>query len=473
VAVTALFAWPYAVVTRELGFVRPAPPWVPVDRFLDVLPQNLLYARLLGIANRNQNAAHFLGFLAMGLALAGALWRRDAPQGASRLRPFLVVLALAGFLLSLGPRIQVGSVVLGPGPYELLRCCVPGFRNVRYPERLSILLILAFAPLVAMGVARLRPRLGRLATMAVLALLFLEHVSIPQPSFALPAGDTVPSVYRWLRDQPDIKVTAEAPAAGFFLERADALPMYFSTVHWKRTVQGYTSYFAPTYHFIKWRLFHLPDDASIRFLRRFGVDAVVVAPEAGALPPWARADPRWSLEGPFEEGHVVLRLPGARLDVPPPPSDEAALVEIDRSGWELQASTPGAPLAVDDREETAWVSSRPQQEGDFLRVRFPEATSVARVTFGLRDPDFPQSYEFPMRLELRGRPPSGEWQPVAFDEEATYDRLFASLLHDGPRARFVLDLPGAPLRALELRIRATDQFWMPWAVTELRAYRRR
>jgi hypothetical protein len=244
-------------------------------------------------------------------------------------------------------------------------------------------------------------------------------------------------------------------------------------VHWKRTVQGYTSYFAPTYNFVKWRLFHLPDDASVRFLTRFGTDAVVVSPEDGALPAWAREDPRWTRVGPFPEGHVVLRFPGARLAVPPPPADQAGFVEVDRTRWELQASSPGAPLAADGREDTAWVSGRAQQEGDVLRVRFPEAVPLARVAFGLRNPEFPQSYQFPMRLELRGRSPGGDWETLAYDAQATYDRLFASLLHDGPRARFVLDLPGAPLRALELRISATDPFWMPWTVTELRAYARR
>src|SRR5918996_3004738 len=64
-AVTALFFVPYLRTARELGFARLLPTSIPLDRYLDVLPGNWLYARLLGTARLNQDAAHFLGFSAL------------------------------------------------------------------------------------------------------------------------------------------------------------------------------------------------------------------------------------------------------------------------------------------------------------------------------------------------------------------------------------------------------------------------
>src|SRR5262249_3940982 len=150
---------------------------------------------------------------------------------------------------------------------------VPGFRNVRYPERLSILLILGLAPLVAIGLSRLRSRSTAIASLLAAALL-LEHVSIPQSLSPLSGAAALPAAYHWLAQQADVHVVAELPAGRMWMERADALPMYRATVHGKRTVQGYTSYFAPTYNFIKWRLFHFPEPESVAFLARFGVDAL-------------------------------------------------------------------------------------------------------------------------------------------------------------------------------------------------------
>jgi len=195
----------------------------------------------------------------------------------------------AGFVLSLGPVAIWSNHELGPAPYMLLRRFAPGFRNVRYPECLSILLVLGLAPLVAMGLARLRPRLGTGGLLALSAVVFLEHLSIPQVMCPMPAAAEAPSVYRWLRDQPSARVVAEVPSAPYLQEGADALPMYYATIHGKRTVQGYTSYFPPTYQFTRWRLFHFPSPESVAFLQRFGVDTVVVSPRRSR---WPSAHPR-------------------------------------------------------------------------------------------------------------------------------------------------------------------------------------
>lgn len=466
---TSLFALPYLRTAREMGFARSVPNPVPLDRYFDVLPENLLYAGLLGTARRNENAAHFLGFVGMGLGLVG-LVARGLPEPARRLRPLLAGLVAGGLLLSLGPEIRLWGASLGTGPYFLLWRHVPGFRNVRYPERFSIFVVLGLAPLLAMGVARLRARVGPWGLFVLAGAVLLEHLSIPQKLCPLASPDRAPSVYAWLRRQPDIGVVAELPASPFFMERADALPMYFSLVHGKRTPLGYTSYFPPAYGFMKWRLFHFPAPESVAFLKRFGVDAIVVRPQDDRPPSWVGPDPRWKVVGPFAEGHVLLRLTAAAaLAFPEPPQDDALYREIDRQGWGVHASVKGAWDAIDGEDGTLWTTEWTQEKGDYYRIRLPRPMPVARVAI-----DLGGEPGFPMHLRLVGELPDHQRSELPFDKATAYDRLFATLLRRPSAPVFVVDiLEPRPVWSIRLTVNEDDAFGMPWTMTEVRLYERR
>jgi len=462
VAIVAAFFVPYLRTAERHAFARLPPDSVGIDRYLDVLPGNVLYAHLLGTALPNQNAAHFPGFVALALLLV-AVSRRRGPTPLAGWRPLLVTFVVAGFCLSLGPEILAFGHRLGSGPYSLLYDFVPGFRNVRYPERFALVMMLGFAPLAALGLDRLRPRPGGTLAAAVVGFALLEHLAIPARLDPLFATRHIPEVYHWLADRPDVNVVAEWPASRHRLERFDALPMYCSTVHWKRTVEGFTGYFPPTYNFTKWRLFHFPDPDSVRFLERFGVDTLLVRSE-----PTSRQPP---LPGvvlrTFADGTRVLHLaaqPTPAFELPAPVS---SLVEASREGWEVQASAPGAERAIDDDEDTEWETPERQAKGDFYRVRFPDPIEVARVSIAVHAP-----YEFPMHLRLLGQDPSGEWREIPFDAALSYDRLFAELLHAPRTAALDLDPEPRRLSGLRLRITETDPFWMPWKMAELRVYGR-
>lgn len=459
-AAVAVVLVPYVQASRELGLVRETPAPLPVERYLAVLPGNLLYGRLLPEGLPNEGAAHFPGFAAVGLAALG-LWRGRPAAG---VRPLLLVLAATGVLLSLGPRIVVGGVALGPGPYALVRALVPGFGNVRYPERFALFATLALAPALALGLTWVRRRVGTAAAASLAALVWVEHLAVPLSLDAIPGVAAAPEVYRALAARPDVTVVAEVPAARFRLERFDALPMYLSTAHWKRTVEGFSGYFPPTYAFTKWRLFHFPSEDSVAFLERFGVDTVIVRPDAPAAL-WEAGAARWTVEGPFAEGHRLLHLRAAPAPAfPPPAGRDPALVEIPRDGWRVQASSPGAALAVDDDPHTAWLDPI-QEKGHFFRVGFPSPAVLSRISIGAGDP-----YRFPMRLRVLLQDAEGAWREVDVDERPAYDRLFAGLLHDPPRATLDLDVPAQTVLGFRLRIPETDPFWMPWALPEIRAY---
>jgi len=465
--VAGIFALPYVEAARELGFERKAPSPVLINRWGEVLPESLLYRHVLGTGQPNENAAHFLGFVALGLALCGILGRRGEASSLMGLRGLFLGFVVVGFLLSLGPQLKLGQRILCPGPYALLWRLVPGFRHVRYPERFSLFVILGLAPFVADGLAWLRPRLGPAATFALGALVFLEHLSVPRPLSFLPTGKEVPEVYRWLAHQSDVRVIAEVPSSRMWMERADGLPMYLSTFHWKRTVQGFTGYFPPTYTFLKWRLFHFPEAESVDFLRRLGVDTIVVGPEKVRALARAGAGAGWGIVGPFPEGHVALRLPQATGEAfSPPIRDDGSYEEVDRAGWKVEASSPGAALAIDGDPNTWWGSvDDPQAAEDYYGIRLRRSLPVARLSMRLVDP-----FGFPAHLQILGAAEGQGLVELPFDRRATYDRLFQSLLFRPREARFTIDLHSEPIRVLRLRISQSDAYGMPWAMSEIHLY---
>ena len=234
------------------------------------------------------------------------------------------------------------------------------------------------------------------------------------------------------------------------------------TVHGKRTVEGFSRYFPPTYSFAKWRLFHFPDEGSVAFLERFGVDAVVVRPENGTAPEWTRGDPRWRLFGPFPEGHVVLRLRKG-LPFEAPPADFADFVEIPRRRYGVAASSPGAELAVDDSLLTVWRAGRRLET--WYRISLSKPQRLARIAIWL-DHDA----EFPIGLKLFGDQGDGALRVVRFDKPAALDRLFSSLLFEPKNPLLVVDFEAQELASLSLEIGNTDPFGLPWSMSEVRLY---
>ena len=432
ISLTGLFAVPYLQNRQEFSFERELPNSVSIDRYFDVLPGNWLYEDSLGTARPNENAAHFLGFSTMLIAMVGLFARSPARAD---LRLLWLLFVLAGFLLSLGPEIWMGERRLGAGPYAAFFHWLPGFQSVRYPERFSLVMMLGVAPLLA----------------------------------PLPTGETIPEIYRWMAEQQDVNVVAEVPTTRYWGERADADPMYFSTVHWRRTVQGFTGYFPPAYNYSRWRLFHFPDRESVSFLEKLGVDTVVVRPEHLDFDELA-GNRAWKLEGPFPEGHVALRLKQARgLNFEPPDKRRGQpLIELDPTRFRVHGSTPGAERAKDRDPGTSWSTVEFQKEHDFYAIRFAESTRPALVSMLVGPP-----FEFPMHFEILGLLESGAWQSLDFERDVAYDRFVAKLLKLPLEATLEVELDPPPVREIRIRITKTDPFEMPWTISEVHVFTRR
>jgi hypothetical protein len=189
---------------------------------------------------RTDGIPQFLTWTAMALAgLALAVRRFRHPGGA------LVLVAAAGAVLSLGPNLIVPGLT-APLPYRLLMLVVPGFSSMRVPQRFGAVVTLAVMALAGLGLAAARARLARgragllLAALAVAVMLF-EATPRGLRGFPMPVGDGVPPAYRWLARHGGAGPLLELPADRQNLHR-QSVYMYFSTVHWLPTVNGYSAY---------------------------------------------------------------------------------------------------------------------------------------------------------------------------------------------------------------------------------------
>jgi hypothetical protein len=216
----------------------------------------------------------FPGAIALVLAGIGLI-------GIDRRRVALLCVGLVGLVLSLG---------LNTPLYEPIRAVLLIYRGLRAPARASILVYLALAALAAFGWARLEKRLTRggtpflgvpVATAIVASAMLLEYATPMKAWFVVPP---TPQVYGWLADQPRA-VVLELPVST--ADRLDIVPdglyMFRSTAHWQPILNGYSGFFPQSYLDLTERVKAFPDDASIEYLKKRGVDLIIL--HGGLLAP--------------------------------------------------------------------------------------------------------------------------------------------------------------------------------------------
>ena len=259
----------------------------------------------------------FPGAIAVVLAGIGLV-------GIDRRRVALMCMGLVGLVLSFG---------LNTPLYEPIRTVLFIYRGLRAPARAGILVYLALAALAAFGWARLERRFTRgsagvygvpAATVIVAAAMLLEYASPMKAWLIVPPA---PQVYRWLATQPR-SVVLELPVST--ADRLDIVPdglyMLRSATHWQPILNGYSGFFPQSYLELTESVKSFPDDASIEYLKKRGVDLIILhgallAPDRfGALMAGLLARPDIRAVARYEERmgpDVVFRLfHGASQEIP-------------------------------------------------------------------------------------------------------------------------------------------------------------
>jgi hypothetical protein len=226
----------------------------------------------------------YVGLTTLLLAMAG-LWKwgresflEDTGRVSSRndSRPHLAVLLTGAIALA----ISFGPSAGGWSPYDLLSQ-LPGFSLLRAPARLALLVMMALALLAAIGVATIRPPLGRWGTAACVLLsagILFESYVVNFPG-GKPKPFPIPSAYAHLATLPAGAVLS-LPAYRATPEAfRDSDYLYFSTAHWQRIVNGYSRQEPPAHAELMETVTHFPAAHALERLRQIRVRYVVVNSE--------------------------------------------------------------------------------------------------------------------------------------------------------------------------------------------------
>jgi len=304
VSVTLLLNWPiwrqYLRFSELMGAVR-APGEVrmysaALTDYLTAIPHNRLYGWTFGhwpVAGHQLQPLMPFGLTGVALALAAlAVWKS---RSAGRAAPvFALLLALGGLLLSFGLNDAAlgagGAALLKYSPYFWLYDHVSIFRGIRVPGRFGILALLGLAGLAGWGAAAILRRAASLraklaVTGALAALILLESWSAPLVGPQFLAGQAIPPVYAWLRQQtPPDSVILELPHR----DASEFLYEYYSTHHWRKLANGGTGYTPPVYKNMRQWFLTFPDARSVDVIQQMGIDWVVL--HADMYPPadWQR-----------------------------------------------------------------------------------------------------------------------------------------------------------------------------------------
>jgi hypothetical protein len=239
-----------------------------------------------------------------------------------------LALLLLAVWLSLGPYPSAGPVrVSGLELYSLLYDHVPGFTGVRVPARYSMIAGLFLAVLAGFGARTIARRAWRGPALALASLLIVvDGAAMPlamnhtwaqgeatPPSRVFPAS-AAPAVYHRLRALPAGSAIAEFP----FGDAAWELRyVYYSSVHGRPILNGYSGAFPPAYQrrvaaLNRWQA---DGDSAWRALTDAGATHVVVHAPAFANPDAARDLVAWlelrraTLVEAFPDGDALYALP--------------------------------------------------------------------------------------------------------------------------------------------------------------------
>jgi len=200
-------------------------------------------------------------FAFAGLAVLAAVAGR---LGSRRRRLPLLGLALVGgalaFWLSLGPEPVVGgTAVPSLGLYRVLQEFVPGMTVLRVSSRFAVAFVLFLSVAAGLGASLMTGTRRGAGAIVVLALISVwlnslqafprnheapSTVDVVTPAPYLTPGPEAPEVYRYLASLSEPAIIAELPFTDLWY---NTRYLFFSTFHWHRLVNGFTSFFPPDY----------------------------------------------------------------------------------------------------------------------------------------------------------------------------------------------------------------------------------
>jgi len=258
----------------------------------------------------------YLGWITVGLGVAGAIIALRSRDPLTRRSRFFIVLCAIAAVLAVGPsQSEVASGSFGWSPFGILSH-VPGLSLFRIPARYTELMNLALALLAATACAALHRRFrraGRAVTIALTVLLLAEFYVVKFPG-GEPQPFPVPPVYKYVATLPPGAVLSLPDYARTDLWFLEADYQYFSTAHWHPAVNGDAREFPPQFVDAADRMKRFPDPDAAETMRTTGVKYVVLhAGQRGGEPLLAPASSSadFRLRARFDRDYLFEVLPAA------------------------------------------------------------------------------------------------------------------------------------------------------------------
>ena len=235
--------------------------------------------------------AAFPGLVAVALGVRGLAAARRADATTRRAAATGLVLVAVGAVLAVGASDQGWRRF---APYRFLFEHAPGFDGLRATGRAWAIGLAGLGLLAGLGARALArgSRWRAAAWAAGAAFLVLAEGYAPWGPAVVPVG--VATVDRELarRAEPGGVLYLPVNTSGTGVANLAIFTqpdfVYRTTAHHRRTPNGYSGYFPPSYFETSRLVLGLPDSASLERLRSVGVRFVVVGPAARATPPWDR-----------------------------------------------------------------------------------------------------------------------------------------------------------------------------------------
>lgn len=306
--------WPYVQTNADLGFSRSiyeVQNWSADWNFYrNVLSSNWLYGHLLapGWVSSAGERELFPGIVASVLAVVGLVF------GKGRERWYYPVLGLVALVLTFGMSHNIPltskEITL---PYTFLYDWVPGFKALRVPVRLAVLVDFSIYVLAGYGLARilqlrqvresvdrtpnnlgavvldtqrLQPiepvtlanpiRRWPMIVAGVLTLLVLiEFVNPLDTSFRKDVASQLATIqpYNWLAQPQNAGPVLELPLSA---DSGDAWDAFFATANYQPLVNGFSSFVPPGTVGLKRNLDAFPDKLTVSMLQGLEIRHIVV-----------------------------------------------------------------------------------------------------------------------------------------------------------------------------------------------------
>ena len=221
---------------------------------------------------------------------------------------FLLLLTLTALILSFGLNENALGPTFAPileySPYRWLYNHIAIFQGIRVPGRYGVLVLLSLSILAGLGTAHLLNFLTRCSNLSIsqsphlqfsilhssfsillMALILLESWSAPLIGPQFPAGDNIPTVYSYLRNQtPTDAVILELP----FANASEFLYEYYASHHWRSLANGGTGFTPPVYKDLREWFNAFPDPRSVDSIQQLGIDTVVLHSDRYEPEAWQR-----------------------------------------------------------------------------------------------------------------------------------------------------------------------------------------